>query len=60
MLSKLHDSAIYRRDKFYRENVIIKKDEVVKSEEVTTVAKSEIVEDESWKKEDNDDTCVPF
>jgi hypothetical protein len=30
VLSKLHDSAIYRRDKFYRENVIIKKDEVVK------------------------------
>jgi len=28
VLSKLHDSAIYRRDKFYRENVIIKKDEV--------------------------------
>jgi hypothetical protein len=29
VLSKLHDSAIYSRDKFYRENVIIKKDEVV-------------------------------
>ena len=49
VLSKLHDSAIYRRDKFYRENVIIKKDEVVnvdevvtEDNEVATVAKSEI------------------
>ena len=60
VLSKLHDSAIYRRDKFYRENVIIKKDEVANVDEVATVVKSEIVEDESWKEEDNDDTCVPF
>ena len=59
-LSKLHTSAIYRRDKFYRENVIIKKDEDNKLKEVATVAKSETVEDESWKEEDNDDTCVPF
>ena len=50
VLSKLHDSAIYRRDKFYRENVIIKKDEVVnvdevvtEDNEVATVAKSEVV-----------------
>ena len=49
VLSKLHTSAIYRRDKFYRENVIIKKDEVVnvdevvtEDNEVATVAKSEI------------------
>jgi hypothetical protein len=34
VLSKLHTSAIYRRDKFYRENVIIKKDEDIKSEEI--------------------------
>lgn len=67
VLSKLHDSAVYGRDKFYRENVIIKKngdikvDEVVtEDKEVATVAKSEVVEDESWKEEDNDDTCVPF
>lgn len=60
VLSKLHDSAIYRRDKFYRENVIVKKESEVEVEEVATVAKSEIVEDESWKEEDNDDTCVPF
>ena len=32
VLSKLHDSAIYRRDKFYRENVIVKKDEVIHNE----------------------------
>ena len=32
VLSKLHDSAIYRRDIFYRENVIIKKDEVIHNE----------------------------
>ena len=44
VLSKLHDSAIYRRDKFYRENVIIKKDEVANVDEVATVVKSEIVD----------------
>ena len=47
VLSKLHDSAIYRRDKFYRENVIIKKDEDNKLKEVATVAKSEVVENDS-------------
>ncbi len=34
VLSKLHNSAIYNRDKFYRENVIINKDEVINVDEV--------------------------
>lgn len=45
-LSDLHDSAIYNRDRFYRENVIIKKKEDVKSaevvEEIDTLKKQNI------------------
>lgn len=54
VLSNLYTSAIYRRDKFYREDIIIKKDDII------TETKPGITEDESWKEEDNDDTCVPF
>lgn len=51
-LSDLHDSAIYPRDMFYKENVIIKKDEDIKPIEVVTDTKSEITEDESWTEEE--------
>ena len=46
--------------KVIEDNINSQIQELLKPEEVATVAKSEIVEDESWKEENNDDTCVPF
>ena len=46
--------------KVIEDNINSQIQELLKPEDVATVAKSEIVEDESWKEENNDDTCVPF
>ena len=46
--------------KVIEDNINSQIQELLKPEETATVAKSEIVEDESWKEENNDDTCVPF
>ena len=51
VLSKLHDSAIYRRDIFYRENVIIKKESEIKIKQQEVTSKvSEMIYNELGNK----------
>lgn len=59
-LEFFNQEAIYPRDIFYRENIIIKKDNDVEVKDIIADITSKNIEDESWKEEDNNDTCVPF
>jgi hypothetical protein len=57
-LEFFNNEAIYPRDIFYRENVIVKKDNFNESE---LEIKTELLDkSDDWQNEDNDDTCVPF
>jgi hypothetical protein len=59
-LFNLYSNVMYNRDVFYRENVIIKKDDKVEDVEIATKIEPNVTEDNDWTKEDNNDTCVPF
>jgi hypothetical protein len=63
-LANLYSNVVYNRNVFYRENVIIKKEDDVKiietPKEITTETKLIVEENNDWTKEDNNDTCVPF
>lgn len=54
-LKFFNQEAIYSRDIFYRENVIIKKESEIEIEQQEVINESD-----DWQNEDNNDTCVPF